>query len=598
MKSLVPVIIFIGLSLLLIVRGSRHKDPGLEFPDRCMSCHHVSNDPGRSHAVAAFGCATCHLGNRYSLDERRAHVGMVRNPADLRVAEKTCGKPSCHPGIVSRVKRSVMATNRGILRSIQTHWVGLNTSNTSVAELLGPSPPTNAAIDHYRKMCGGCHLWKKRGDHAGEIGLRGGGCSDCHVPDSDSAKSAPGNSGIHPDITVHIPSANCLKCHNRSARIGLSYMGRYESAGYGTPYEGAGLNARRLSGRRFFLHVGADVHFERGGMSCIDCHTSTGVMGDGNEYEEMYHQLDITCQACHDPAFRKDTGPESTASILLSANGHVPHSAETLMGFTRKGTPLYNLQRVKGKPAFFRKKDGKPMDLHIVSGKNAYHSFPGHERLSCQSCHSQWVPQCYGCHITYDPEGSQKDWLTGKPRKGMWREARSFIRFLKPALGVRNGSGIFPISPCQVFLPRAITPHDPEEKGSRKIFTVSGFDPHTTSLESRTCRDCHGDPKTLGLGEGILWMKNGTWAFRPTYDSASSGLDISFPLDGPAARTRKNDEKFPVNGTRPFNRQEIGHILSVDACLGCHNRYDDIIFRNFTRSLQMFRNRPDLPCRK
>ena len=598
MKSLVPFCILLAVSLLLIFREYPRRHPGLEYPDRCMACHHKMNDPGKSHALQAFGCASCHLGNPYSLDKERAHVGMVRNPGDLRIVDKTCGKPSCHPKIASRVKRSVMATNRGILRSIQTHWTPLQVFKTSVPELLGPSPPTNVAIDHYRKMCGGCHLWKKREDHAGEIGLRGGGCSDCHVPDSDSPGKIGENSGAHPLITVHIPSANCLKCHNRSARIGLSYMGRYESSGYGTPYEGARLNSRRLSGRRFFLQVGSDVHFRKGKMSCIDCHTSTGVMGDGNEYDQMDAQVDITCRACHDPRFGKNKDPESATSILLSANGHIPHGPETRMGLTRKGTLLYNLQLVGGKPAFFRKNDGRPLELPVDSGKKAYHSLPGHDRLSCQSCHSSWMPQCYGCHITYNRDEMQKDWLTGIPGKGRWREARSFMRFLKPALGVRKGSTIFPISPCQVFLPRFVTQHRLKKDASGRIFTVSAFDPHTTTLETRTCTDCHGDPKTLGLGEGILCRRDNAWVFRPAYDSAASGLGISFPLDGVADQPQKNDGGLSVSGARPFNKPEIRHILSVDGCLGCHDRYDDPIYRDFAHSLSVFKRRQDLPCKK
>jgi hypothetical protein len=40
----------------------------------------------------------------------------------------------------------------------------------------------------------------------------------------------------HARYTTRIPTANCLKCHNRSNRIGLSYEGIFESEGYGTPY--------------------------------------------------------------------------------------------------------------------------------------------------------------------------------------------------------------------------------------------------------------------------------------------------------------------------------------------------------------------------
>jgi len=585
------------LSLTIILKEGHHRNPGLEYPDRCMSCHHTLSDPGKSHSLKAFGCASCHLGNPYSLDKKRAHAGMVKNPGDLRIVERTCGKPSCHPGIVSRVKRSVMATNRGILNSIQNHWVPHEALNVSVRDLLGPSPPGNLAVDHYRKMCGGCHLWKKRGDREGEIGRRGGGCSDCHIPDSSLPVKTSEESQRHPVITIHIPSANCIKCHNRSARIGLSYMGRFESAGYGTPYEGKRLSSRRLSGRRFFLHVNADVHFRKAGMSCIDCHTGTGLMGDGKEYDFMDKQVDITCRACHRPAFRKITNPDSVAFILFSANKQVPRSQGNI-GFTKKGTPVYNLQLQGGKPIFFRKRDGRPLTLDTDSGKKPYHMLPGHERLSCQSCHSPWMPQCYGCHITYKSNETQRDWLPEKMSKGRWMEARSYIRFLKPALGLRNGSMVYPISPCQVFLPHFLTKNGHSKDIPSKIFTVSAFDPHTSTLESRECRDCHGDPKTLGLGEGILWKEKGKWEYRPTYDSAASNLGISFPLDGLMSEEQKESKTNASRKTRPFIKSERDHILAVNACLGCHNRYDDKIYQNFGRSLERFRNKEDLPCKR
>ena len=196
---------------------------------------------------------------------------MVVNPGDLRVVERTCGKTGCHGDLADRVKKSLMATNRGILRIVQDEW-GHNkpkgalfpAQSLGVAELYGASGPRNAPLDLYRKMCGGCHLWKKRKDGQGEVGKRGGGCSDCHVVDEEKVKNPQGLLIRHPKMTTRIPSENCVKCHNRSARIGLSYFGIFESAGYGTPYEGADLSSRRLSGRRFYHESGGRCSLEKG----------------------------------------------------------------------------------------------------------------------------------------------------------------------------------------------------------------------------------------------------------------------------------------------------------------------------------------------
>jgi len=94
---------------------------------------------------------------------------MVRNPGDLRVVDRTCGKTGCHADIAARVKNSLMATNVGILSTLQEQW--LNRKDISgdspvvmgvgVRDLYGKTPPQNLAIDHYRKMCGGATCGRK-----------------------------------------------------------------------------------------------------------------------------------------------------------------------------------------------------------------------------------------------------------------------------------------------------------------------------------------------------------------------------------------------------------------------------------------------------
>lgn len=604
--------IFIILSLaivagVLIFKENRIKRPELPSGEGCLFCHNTMSDSDRSHPTSAFGCSSCHLGNPYSLDEKRAHATLIKNPGDLRVAELTCGKTGCHGEIVGRVKKSLMATNRGILKIVQDEW-GNGQKGTLVSavplgvkDLYGKNPPQNPPLDLYRKMCGGCHLWKEKEDQKGEVGKRGGGCSDCHVVDEDKVKSPKGLLIRHPRMTTRIPSENCVKCHNRSERIGLSYFGKFESAGYGTPYEGDGLSNRRLSGRRFFLDLQADVHFHQGKMVCIDCHTATGLMGDGHRYDRMADQVDITCEACHSPRFEANPSPGSLAlsNRLAFLNGQIPKPEKKSIGFTQKGTPLYNLQKVNGKPVFYRKMDGKPLEILATTDlEKAHHNLKGHERLSCQACHSAWIPQCYGCHLTYQKSEPQKDWISGKNTLGKWKEARSYLRFAKPSLGLRRDDRIYPLSPCQVFFS---TLDDAGQFINGESFTnlnLSAFDPHTTQKKSRTCLDCHSDPKTIGLGEGILHQRGGERIFRSTHDAAADGLNLNFPLDGLVNLAGKPLQAGSKNGVRPFNLKEINRILLVDPCLGCHSSYEDGIYRDFQKSMKRFETEKGLPCWK
>ena len=54
---------------------------------------------------------------------------------------------------------------------------------------------------------------------------------------SEKAQAEAKKNRPHPLVVKQVPEENCIRCHNRSGRIGLSYIGVYESEGYGTPYE-------------------------------------------------------------------------------------------------------------------------------------------------------------------------------------------------------------------------------------------------------------------------------------------------------------------------------------------------------------------------
>ncbi|MFC1883638.1 hypothetical protein ACFL2O_02600 [Thermodesulfobacteriota bacterium] len=613
MKNFLAIFSVLLIILFVIIKENSIDRPGQFSGEGCLSCHNNVKSPDPSHPISAFGCHTCHLGNPYSLNKERAHFSMVLNPGDLRVVSLTCGKSACHSDIVPRVKNSIMATNKGIIKTLLSHWPDENNTEDnssrsaalrnnhpafSVTDVLDHGTAGSLALDHYSKMCGGCHLWKKRGDRPGEAGRRGGGCSDCHIIDEKIHEEAAGKELIHPRMTTRIPSANCVKCHNRSARIGLSYFGRFESAGYGTPYKGRHLDSRRLSGNRFYMHLEPDIHFSKAQMECVDCHTATGVMGDGKAYDRMEDQLDITCDACHSPKFTEVSDSDPTVRRLVLVNRKITWNGKDKMAVTRKGTPLYNLQK-KGKSIiFYRKGDGHSIDMVSEEKEKPYHEMPGHERLSCQACHSAWVPQCYGCHINYKKDEFQRSWLDGRESPGRWKESRSYQRFSKPALGLRNESKVFPASPCQVFVSGTHKSNNYRAEESFRILTMSFFDPHTTSEKSRGCAECHGDPKAVGLGEGLLTLEAGILNFRPTYDAYASGHGMDAPLDGYVNERGEQVQNTSRGEARPFNKEELVKILSVNECLGCHDQYDDKIFHDFRRSKRRFLNEDNLPCRK
>ena len=568
--------------------------------DGCITCHQADKDPSTSHPVSVLGCSTCHLGNPFAREKDRAHLGLVINPGNLGDAGSTCGTAECHPDIPQRVEKSLMATTRGILTALQSRWPHEpSESVTEVRRLISRPPGKSMALDHYRKMCGGCHLWKKRSRRKGEIGRRGGGCTNCHILElSVASQDLTKKAFQHPQLTTRIPSENCLKCHNRSARIGLSYMGRLESEGYGTPYEGGEPNMRRLSGGRFTMELHADVHYRKAGLDCIDCHTEKGLMGDGNSYTHMEEQVDIKCSSCHDPEVKILGKQDGIAQRLIRLNGHQPALDPGEAVLSAKGSPLYQLRvSSKGEIRLYRKRDGKELIFRRLA-QPEIHRAPYHSRLTCQACHSAWMPQCYGCHVALLEGEEQKDWLTDEKLPGRWVEGRSYIRFRRASLGIWPTGQIGPFAPgCQVFLDVFDEEGHHRPERSRRSLAMAGFDPHTTARAAPDCSSCHLDPKVLGLGDGSLKITSRGLQFSPLYDSEASGLGIGFPLDAFVSPEGNPLQITSREGARPFNREELGRITQVAPCLSCHDTYKDPIYLEYDKSLKQFRS-GETPCWK
>lgn len=101
--------------------------------------------------------------------------------------------------------------------------------------------------------------------------------------------------------------------------------------------------------------------------------------------------------------------------------------------------------------------------------------------------------------------------------------------------------------------------------------------PHTTQKESRTCADCHSNPKTVGLGEGNLSYEGMKWHFTPVKPGINYGLES--PLDSCVNIEGNSTVNFSRDWLRSFNKDEINRILKVGVCLTCHKGSDSIFSR-------------------
>ncbi len=524
-----------------------------------------------SHPHEKFGCFKCHGGNSKAIDKKVAHEGMVLNPSRLEHAYKFCGK--CHEDIIKRVSRSLMNTQKGIFNVLKSQWDQNHTHTTDINH-------SKVSRSHFRKACASCHVNQHEELFDDPQYAKGGGCVDCHRVSKTKKYMKNGKLYIqHSSLSTHIPSKNCLKCHNRSNRIGLSYFGKFESEGYGTPYK-HGEFSHKLDNSRYYYNLPPDIHYKKAQMDCIDCHTEKGVMGDGKTHKHMEEAEDIKCIDCHRAKFK---APNNLAKKLNKLNSKIP-KANLIAYSQKKDSPLYHVEKNGTNINFYRKKDAKKFDLPLMSN-NAYHTSDIHKRLDCSACHSSWMPSCYGCHEVYFDKGKQFDWFSKKVTKGEWQELRSFLRFESPSLGIGYNKKIMPFAPgCQVI--GTLFQNKKIEKFHS--MAMAGWSPHTTQKRSRDCIDCHFNPASLGLGKGNLDIKEGNITFTPIYNSQNSGMPFSYPIDAFVSKDGKQFQTTSRKEARGFNKSEIDRIVNAYKCIICHRDWSDKIYKDFNSSKKLF----------
>ena len=555
--------------------------------EACMICHKEVSGFAASHDPKAIGCASCHLGNPFSLDKDRAHRNMVLIPGNLSNAQLTCGSPDCHPEMIPRVTNSLMTSNSGIV-SVDRFVFGESDSPDIQSHIKDIKH--SAADKHLRDLCAKCHLGNEKTE-TGPIGelSRGGGCNACHLNYTDQSASQhlayiAGQKAenllpsLHSSLDIKISNNHCFGCHSRSGRISTNYEGWHETLLDENKIEEE-KKYRILQDKRVFEFITADVH-HTAGMECIDCHNDLEVMGDGSRYLHEEDAVKIKCEDCH---FL--TKPNLVTYRELDS--------ATLKIFDLRKYDHINKEMIKGKDSevammntFFEN------DTAWMVGKNSGKIHPlnppasicikneVHESLTCSSCHTAWAPQCIGCHNEFDKNAEGYDLLENKFVKGEWVEYVGNFGVGLPTLGVReNGTkSIKPAIPGMILtIDKASFNSSDESMTFHRLFASAA--PHTTNTNGRSCKSCHNDPLALGYGRGELVFDiiTGKWSFIPEFaankhDGLPEDAWIGF-LSNP-----KSNQSTRTN-FRPFNLEEQKQILTVGACLTCHEENSEIILR-------------------
>jgi len=267
-----------------------------------------------------------------------------------------------------------------------------------------------------------------------------------------------------------------------------------------------------------------DIHLEKG-MHCIDCHFVQDSHGNGKIYGETRNAIEVDCTDCHGSvqarASLKTSGPAAPAGgtdlrVLVTPwkerrfywkdnrlfqrsmleQGKEWEVVQILDSIT-PGNPNYN---EKARLAKTIQKDGKtwgsPTDDSSLAHSN--------QNMTCYSCHSAWLPTCFGCHLQQ----------TANQRTPMLHNegltTRNYISYnfqiLRDDLYMLGIDGtvtkhrVAPVrSACAVLVSSQNADRD---WGYYQQQTVSAeglsgqsfstFVPHTVRThETRTCSDCH-----------------------------------------------------------------------------------------------------------
>lgn len=554
--------------------------------EACLVCHEDMNGFTDSHNPQGIGCASCHLGDPFTLDKKVAHEKMVTIPGNLSVADKTCGTAECHPDITNRIDKNIMTTNSGMI-TVDRFVFNEEVDLSALAHIQNLSH--SAADQHFRNLCANCHL----GNEKRELGVidqmtRGGGCNACHLNYDKKAEQELQKylqqdtdtmlTHFHPEVSLNVSDKHCFGCHSRSGRISTNYEGWHETQLEKEEIEESDTNKYRvLQDGRVFKYVEADVHHQLG-MECIDCHTSYELMGDGDLYAHKEQQQKVSCGDCHfngEPKTKSFEELTAEEQKIINLRTHLSKDKKYLVS-NEAGQALTNTWY-----------DG---DSVYMKGKNTAKSFTpsspdeictrgdAHSDITCSACHTSWAPQCIGCHNEFDEEVEKGfDLLAYEETKGSWVEYIGRFLADPPTLGIDEhdtGRTVTSFAPGMVLSIDKSTWTEDEDKEMihHRLFAPSS--PHTISTKGRDCKSCHNSSLALGYGRGELKYETdgrwGKWKFNPRFsDNEYDGL----PEDAwTGFMEGRNDVSATRKDMRPFNTKEQESILLVGSCLECHNQ--------------------------
>jgi hypothetical protein len=360
-------------------------------PEYCITCHVDMPEISPSHPTATFGCVTCHGGERLSLDEDLAHSTMRggANPSDLSVVESSCGGSNCHSGDeaddrqhIQRVMTSVQSTYAGAIASIRFTFgaqtdlnarFGINAltdeeTQTGIVSLsaFDPLSESHPSIQKFGENCLTCHI--NAAPREGEAYERQTGCAGCHLIQQHT-------------LTTAIPYTQCNACHNR---------GNYDLRTM-TFVERTDQPIKRIDD--YYQPIAQFTQCEYI-LDCVDCHTRSEVMGDGDIHANQKDIQYVQCKTCHGtmtelPLTKTLTDPSDIALRLAFLNPVADLKIGDTIIVTEKGEPLWNTRvLLNGTYELIGKATRQKFTFLSVMGSGCTQSGEDQSSAYCHECHA------------------------------------------------------------------------------------------------------------------------------------------------------------------------------------------------------------------
>ena len=239
------------------------------------------------------------------------------------------------------------------------------------------------------------------------------------------------------------------------------------------------------------------------------------------------------------------------------------------------------------------------------------------EKLECYACHSTWAAQYYGYKYVIDYSKRSIDWLESAEvcakdgttsdfhQKFRMQDGAatygdySHIRWENPPLGINGEGRVTPLVGVIQTVSTVIGPDGnvitwneaPRTADGMSAMELAPVNPHTTSMESRDCADCHGNAAAMGLG-----IDHGKYDADPSKERFADIVDVNGDnvskmtkaqisaiknlhhdfmqiINEEGKQMQTVDSHWPTS--MPLTKEQLDVLSRAGTCLACHKDIPD-----------------------